>query len=76
MPGTSYSSSSQNTWFTACSRDTQETVTETELLFPLKGNDHLVQKQVGWDTKTANSEARGKLYDKEKNILEPSFPAA
>lgn len=76
MPGTSYSSSSQNTWFTAYSRDTQETVTERlNSHFPSKAMT--IQFRSGWgDTKTANSEARGKVYDKEKNILEPSFPAA
>ena len=45
---------------------TRNSYRETELLFPLEGNDHLVYKRVGWDTKTANSEARGKVYDKEK----------
>lgn len=47
MPGTSYSSSSQNTWFTACSRDTQEIVTERQnSYFPSKAMT--IQFRSGW----------------------------
>ena len=47
MPGTSYSSSSQNTWFTAYSRDTQETVTERlNSYFPSKAMT--IQFRSGW----------------------------